>query len=112
MSQDHLYRVLFINQDKMYEIYAKSVFQGDLYGFVIIEELVFNTKTTVVDDPAEEKLKSEFDGVKQTILPMHSIVRIDAVEQQGTAKIRELDGNTVTPSRSTVYTPGGGDGAK
>jgi len=112
MSQDHLYRVLFINQDKVYEVYAKSVFQGDLYGFVIIEELVFNTKTTVVVDPAEEKLKSEFEGVKQTILPMHSIVRIDAVEQQGTAKITELDGSKVTPFPSTVYTPRGGDGSK
>jgi len=88
MSQDHLYRVLFINQDKVYEVYAKSVFQGDLYGFVIIEELVFNTQTTLVVDPAEEKLKSEFN-----------------------AKITELDGSKVTPFPSTVYTPSGGDGA-
>jgi len=39
MAQDHLYRVRFVNQDKVYEIYAKSVYQGDLYGFVIVEEL-------------------------------------------------------------------------
>ena len=110
MSQEHLYRVRFVNQDKVYEIYAKSVFQGELYGFVIIEELVFDTKTTVVVDPSEEKLKAEFDGVKQTILPMHSIVRIDAVEQRGTARITEFDSSKVTPFPSTVYTPTGGDG--
>ncbi len=111
MSQEHLYRVRFINQDKVYEIYAKSVFQGELYGFVIIEELVFDTQTTVVVDPAEEKLKSEFEGVKQTILPMHSIVRIDAVEQRGTARITEYDGSKVTPFPSPIYTPTGGDGS-
>lgn len=105
MAQDHLYRVRFVNQDKVYEIYAKSVYQGDLYGFVIVEELVFDTQTVVVVDPSEEKLKAEFAGVKQTILPMHSIVRIDAVEQRGPASITELDGSTVTPFPSTVYTP-------
>lgn len=110
MSQDHLYRIRFINQDKVYEIYAKSVFQGELYGFVIIEELVFDTKKTVVVDPSEEKLKTEFEGVQQTILPMHSIIRIDAVEQRGTARITEFDSSKVTPFPSTIYTPSGGDG--
>lgn len=110
MAQELLYRVRFINQDKVYEIYAKSVFQGELYGFVIIEELVFDTQTTLVVDPSEEKLKAEFDGVKQTILPMHSIVRIDTVEQRGSARITEFDGSKVTPFPSAVYTPKGGDG--
>lgn len=105
MSQEHLYRVRFINQDKVYEIYAKSVFQGELYGFVIIEELVFDTQKTVVVDPSEEKLKTEFEGVKQTILPMHSIVRIDAVEQRGTAKITDYNSAKVTPFPSPIYTP-------
>jgi len=41
-TEDHLYRVRFINQDKVFEIYARSVYQGDLYGFVVLEELVFD----------------------------------------------------------------------
>jgi len=109
MSDEHLYRIRFINQDQVYEIYARSVYQGELYGFVIIEELVFDTRTSVVVDPGEEKLKSEFEGVKQTILPMHSIVRIDAVERRGTARITEFDSTKVTPFPSPIYTPGGGD---
>ncbi|MFK7891217.1 MAG: DUF1820 family protein, partial [Granulosicoccus sp.] len=88
-----LYRIRFVSQDKVYEIYAKDVYQGDLYGFVVIEEIVFDTNTTVVVDPGEEKLKTEFAGVTQTIIPMHSIVRIDAVEKHGTAKIADLKGN-------------------
>ncbi len=106
MSNEHLYRVRFINQDKVFEVYARSVYQGDLYGFVVIEELVFDTNTTVVVDPSEEKLKTEFEGVKQTIIPMHAIVRIDAVEKRGKAKIAEYKSN-VTHLQSTIYTPGG-----
>ncbi len=105
MSDEHLYRIRFVNQDKVYEIYARSVYQGDLYGFVVIEELVFDTQKTVVVDPGEEKLKAEFDGVQQTIIPMHSILRIDAVEKRGTAKIADIEGN-VAQFPSPIYTPG------
>jgi len=105
MSSETLYRVRFINQDKMYEVYARDVYQGDLYGFVILENLVFDTNTTVVVDPSEEKLKSEFEGVRQTIIPMHSVVRIDEVEKRGTAKIADLNGN-VARFPSPIYTPG------
>ena len=100
-----LYRVRFISQDKVYEIYAREVYQGDLYGFVVIEDLVFDTNTTLVVDPGEEKLKTEFEGVNQTIIPMHSILRIDEVEKRGTAKVVDLKGN-VAQFPSPIYTPG------
>lgn len=99
-----LYRVRFISQDKVYEIYAREVYQGDLYGFVVIEDLVFDNNTTLVVDPGEEKLKTEFEGVTQTIIPMHSIIRIDEVEKRGTAKVVELKGNVAT-FPSPIYTP-------
>ena len=103
MSDEHLYRIRFVNQDKVYEIYARSVYQGDLYGFVVIEELVFDTQKTVVVDPGEEKLKAEFDGVRQTIIPMHSILRIDAVEKRGTAKIADIEGNVAQFPSCLLY---------
>lgn len=105
MNNENLYRVRFYSEDKIYEIYAKDVMQGELYGFVILSELIFDNNTTVVVDPSEEKLKSEFSGVRQTIIPMHSIIRIDEVEKRGTAKISEISGN-VTQFPSPVYTPG------
>lgn len=106
MTDDKLlYRVRFISEDKVFEIYAREVYQGDLYGFVVIEELVFDTNTTLVVDPGEEKLKSEFEGVSQTIIPMHSIIRIDAVEKRGTPKVVELSGN-VAQFPSPIYTQG------
>ncbi|MBX2879559.1 MAG: DUF1820 family protein [Granulosicoccus sp.] len=99
-----LYRIRFVSQDKVYEIYARDIYQGEMYGFIVVEDLVFDTNTTVVVDPSEEKLKSEFAGVSQTILPMHSVIRIDAVEKRGTAKISDLKGN-VTQFPSSIYTP-------
>ncbi|MFK8077994.1 MAG: DUF1820 family protein [Granulosicoccus sp.] len=106
MTDDKLlYRVRFISEDKVFEIYAREVYQGDLYGFVVIEELVFDTNTTLLVDPGEEKLKSEFEGVSQTIIPMHSIIRIDAVEKRGTPKVADLSSN-VAQFPSPIYTQG------
>ncbi len=97
MSEKPVFRVVFINNGKTYEIYANSVQQGYLYGFIEVEELLFNNRSGVVVDPSEEKLKAEFDGVKRSQIPIHSIVRIDEVEKQGAAKISNASGAVVTP---------------
>jgi hypothetical protein len=112
MSKQQLYKIIFMNQGQVYEIYARSISQGDLFGFVVAEELVFGERTTIVVDPSEEKLQSEFDAVKRTYLPMHSIVRIDEVEKAGVSKISSVEGGNVAPFPMPVYTPGdqgGGD---
>ena len=87
MTGTTLYKILFVNQGQVYEIYARSLGHGSLFGFIEVEELVFGERSTVVLDPSEEKIKSEFKGVKRTYLPMHSIVRIDEVDKQGSSKI-------------------------
>ncbi len=93
------YRITFHNQGKIYEIYAKTVHQSALFGFIEIEEIVFGEKTSIVVDPSEENLKSEFADVARTYIPMHSVVRIDEVEKMGQSKITKNDGSagTVTP---------------
>lgn len=107
-----IYKVLFLNQGKVYEIYAKSVSHGSLFGFIEVEELVFNARSSVVVDPSEEKIKSEFEGVRRTYLPMHSIIRIDEVDKQGTSKITTVDGSNVTQFPVPVYPPPGGHGGR
>ena len=107
MASRHLYKVIFMNQGQVFEIYARSVSQGGLFGFVEVEELVFGERASIVVDPSEEKLKSEFDTVKRTHIPMHAIVRIDEVEKQGTSKISDVDGGNVAQFPMPVYTPGG-----
>ncbi len=105
MSEKKLYRIVFMSQGQVYEIYAREVGQGTLFGFVEVEQLVFGERTTVVVDPSEEKIKSEFEHVTRTYLPMHSIIRIDEVDKQGASKISKIEGN-VTQFPMPIYTPG------
>lgn len=106
MKKKQLFRVIFMSQGKVYEIYARSVDHGAMFGFVEVEEFVFGERTTVVVDPSEEKIKSEFKNVKRTYLPMHSIIRIDEVDKQGVSKISKLEGSNVAQFPLPVYTPG------
>jgi hypothetical protein len=106
MADETLFKVLFMNLGKVYEVYARSVGHGDFFGFVEIEELVFGERSSVVVDPSEEKIKTEFEGVKRTYLPMHSIIRIDEVDKEGTSKISKIEGGNVTQFPVPVYTPG------
>ena len=105
MAEKNLYRIVFVSQGQVYEIYAREVGQGALFGFVEVEQLVFGERTTVVVDPSEEKIKSEFAHVTRTYLPMHSIIRIDEVDKQGASKITKVEGN-VTQFPMPIYTPG------
>ena len=97
MSEKDIYKVVFFNQKQVYEIYAKHVYQGDMYGFVIVEDFVFGEKSAIVVDPSEDKLRSEFNGVKRSFIPMHEVIRIDQVKKQGLSKIistpKESDGS-------------------
>jgi hypothetical protein len=105
MAASHIFKVVFANQGKVYEIYAKKVSHGTLFGFVEVEELVFGERTTVLVDAAEEKVKAEFEGVKRTYLPMHSVLRIDEVRKQGISKVSALEGSNVTQFPAPIYTP-------
>lgn len=97
MSKDDtpIFKVIFVNQGQVYEIYAKAIYQSDLWGFLEVEEFVFGKRTQMVIDPSEEKLKSQFEGVIRSYIPMHAIVRIDEVERLGVARISEATGNNV-----------------
>ena len=105
MSKQHLYRVVFMSQGQVYEIYAREVGHGEMFGFVEVEELVFGERTTLVVDPSEEKIKTEFENVKRTYLPMHAIIRIDEVDKQGVSKISKIEGGNVAQFPMPVYTP-------
>ena len=108
MASNHVFKVLFVNQGKVYEVYARKVSHGNLFGFIEIEEMVFGERAGVVVDPAEERIKSEFEGVKRSYLPLHSVLRIDEVNKRGTSKITQYDGN-VAQFPGPVYVPPAGD---
>ena len=56
MSSKPIYKIIFMNQGKVFEIYAKSISHGGIFGFIEIEELIFGTRSSVVVDPSEEKM--------------------------------------------------------
>jgi hypothetical protein len=106
VAKKNLYKVVFHNQGKIYEIYARSVHQGAMFGFVEVEKIVFGERSSVVVDPSEENLKSEFSDVTRTYIPLHAIVRIDEVNKQGPAKVSDATGNGENVMPFPVYTRG------
>ena len=90
-NTSEIYKVTFLNKGKVYELFVKQVYQSDLYGFIEIEDYVFDERSQLVVDPSEEKLKAEFSGVKRSFIPMQAIIRIDEVEKSGVSKITNGD---------------------
>jgi hypothetical protein len=91
MAKKRLYRVQFYSHGKVYQLYARTVGQGEFHGFVDVEDLVFDDRSELVIDPSAERLKAEFEGVGVIHVPLHAVIRIDQVEKQGSAKILDID---------------------
>ena len=83
MASPRIYRITFMSQGRIYELYAKSVGSADLFGFVEVSHLLWSQKSSVVIDPSEDSLRHEFAGVKRFFVPMHSVIRIDEVDHEG-----------------------------
>jgi hypothetical protein len=111
MAASHIFKIMFVNQGKVYEVYARKVSHGGLFGFIEVEDLVFGERASVVVDPNEERIKGEFEGVKRTYLPLHSVLRIDEVKKQGVSKIVALEGTNVAQFPVPLYSPTPGDSA-
>ena len=109
MPEDTKYRISFISQGEVYEIFARSVSQGVLFGFIEVEELLFGQRTKLVVDSSEERLKQEFDGVTRTYIPIHAILRIDEVEKAGRGRITSSD-DKVTSFPMLIHKPPGSSG--
>ena len=109
MSDTPIYKIIFFSMGQIYEIYARQIYQSDLYGFIEVEQLVFGERSQMLVDPSEERLKSEFEGVNRSYIPMHSVVRIDEVAKEGVGKISEAKGSNVAPFPMPAFTPKGTD---
>ena len=113
-KQKPIFKVIFQNQGNVYELYARKVSQGALFAFVEVEDILFGNRGNVLVDPSEEKLKSEFAGVRRTYIRLQAVVRIDEVEKEGVNKIVALanpQGN-VMPFPVPPGAPGSGKPGK
>lgn len=99
MRKSRLYKVSFLAQGKSYELFARQVYSSDLWGFTSIADLVFEEPgSSLIVDPAEEKLREEFRDTRVLHLPIQSILRIEEVDKRGTAAIRDAtSGDKITP---------------
>jgi len=84
-----LYKVTFLSLGKVYELYARRVGSGSLWGFTEVGELVFDVHDGIVVDPTEERLRDEFGNTRVLHLPMQSVLRIEEVEKKGQSAIRD-----------------------
>lgn len=112
MAASHIFKVVFVLQGKVWEIYARKVGQGGLFGFVEVEDFIFGERSSVVVDPTEERIKAEFAGVRRTYLPLQSVLRIDEVKKQGVSRITAWEGGNVTPFPMAPVPPGGESGPR
>lgn len=107
-----IFKITFLGQETTYELYARSVGESDLFGFLEIEEFVFGETTNLLVDPSEERLKNEFANVKRTYVPMHSVIRIDEVDKEGISKAFDSKGTNISsfPNKPIIRNKKG-DGA-
>ena len=92
MKTKNVYKIIFVQLGEIYEVFAKKIYQSDMYGFIEVEEYIFNKDKQLVVDPSSEKLKNEFSKVERSYIPINSIIRIDEVNESGEAKIKKNDG--------------------
>jgi hypothetical protein len=98
MADNTLYKIIFLNQGKVYELYSQGVSSSGLWGFIEVSDLVFETGEGLVVDPTEEKMRQEFETAKVLHLPIQSVLRVEEVEKRGQCLIRDREsGEKVTP---------------
>ncbi len=101
-----LYKVLFYNSGKIYEIYAKNVQQSSLFGFIEIEDLVYGETSQILVNPNEDSLKKEFENTSRLFIPVHSIVRIEEIEKTTQLKPRVIAiKENSSKNHPTIYSP-------
>lgn len=96
MDDTTIYRISFVARGEVYELYARRVAQGGLFGFVELDGLLFGERSRIVIDSSEERLKAEFEGVTRVYVPLHAVLRIDEVEKAGRPRITSGDGKVAS----------------
>lgn len=95
-----IYRVLFQQNGDICEVYSRYISEENLVGFLEVDELVLTeSRSTVLVDPKEEKLRHEFKDVQRSYIPIHLVLRIDEVLKSDAsgAKDASSTGTNVSP---------------
>lgn len=106
MPSQPVYKVIFHNASQVFEVFARQIYQSDMWGFIEIEEFVFGERSQILVDPGEEKLKTEFAGVKRSYIPLQAIIRIDEVEKEGPARVSDAPAGSGRGNVTSFPVPG------
>ena len=52
MKTKNVYKIIFIQLGEIYEIFSRQIYQSDMYGFIEVEEYIFNKDKQLVVDPS------------------------------------------------------------
>lgn len=107
MTDETIFRISFYNQGDIYELYAREIHQGNMYAFLEVEGIIFGERSAIVVDPTEERLKTEFEGVSRTYIPLQAVIRIDEVDREGSNKIIAADSHKGNVMPFPTPRPGG-----
>ena len=94
-QQPTIYRINYINQNQVYELYAGHVDTNQLLGFMSIKNMMFDMNDGVVIDPTEEQLKAEFKDVEVLHIPLQQVLKVEEVKNKKSCKIKPLKQNHV-----------------
>lgn len=98
MADKRLYKIIFLNQGKVYELFSEGVSSSGLWGFIEVSGLVFDGGEGLVVDPTEERMRQEFADARVLHLPIQSVLRVEEVDKRGQCLIRDREsGEKVTP---------------
>jgi hypothetical protein len=67
-AETHIFKVIFTSQGQVYEIYAAHVAPAEMFGFIEVEQILFGERSHIIVDSSEERLKTEFAGVKRVFI--------------------------------------------
>ena len=46
-----VYKIIFIQLGEIYEVFAKQIYQSEMYGFIEVEDYIFKKDKQLVVDP-------------------------------------------------------------
>ena len=75
-----LYRIIFLQEEEVYELYTEYLSEDSLVGFIEIESLYFNETFLY---RSEEEMRKKFAHVTRVYIPVQHILRIDAMAKTG-----------------------------
>lgn len=75
-----LCRIIMERDGKRTELYARIVQDAEIYGFVEVTDMEFESRSDSLADPGMEAMAREMRNVSRSFIPVRDVVRIDEFE--------------------------------